>query len=63
MKKEHEMFVRSHTEDEIDEDSLGKLVLVNKINDQEYEFEVWGKGDLDFENGLDLSEHIMYSYV
>lgn len=53
MKKEHEMFVRSHTEDEIDEDSLGKLVLVNKINDQEYEFEVWGKGDLDFENGLD----------
>lgn len=53
MKNEHEMFVRSHTDDEIDEDSLGKLVLVNKINEQEYEFEVWGKGDLDFENGLD----------
>ena len=57
MEKEHEMYVRSHSEDEmkngIDADSLGKLVLVNKINEKEYEFEVWGKEDLDFENGLD----------
>lgn len=40
MEKEHEMYVRSHNEDEIknglDADSLGKLVLVNKINDQDY---------------------------
>lgn len=57
MVKEHEMYVRSHNEDEIrngvDADSLGKFVLVNKINDQEYNFEIWGRGDLNFENGLD----------
>ena len=57
MEKEHEMYVRSHSENEmengIDADSLGKLVLVNKVNEKEYEFEVWGKEDLDFENGLD----------
>lgn len=57
MEKEHEMYVRSHNEDEIknglDADSLGKLVLVNKINDQEHNFEIWGKEVSDFENGLD----------
>lgn len=44
MEKEHEMFVRSHSKNEvengIDADSLGKLVLVNKLNGHEYEFDV-----------------------
>lgn len=57
MEKEHEMYVRSHNEDEIrngiDADSLGKLVLVNKITGQEHTFEIWGREVSDFENGLD----------
>lgn len=54
---EHEMYVRSHNEDEIrngiDADSLGKLVLVNKYTDKEFDFEIWGKEVSDFENNLD----------
>ena len=53
MKKEHEMYVRSHSYDGFDEDSMGQVVLVNGINDQEYRFDMWGKTDLDFENGVD----------
>lgn len=54
---EHEMYVRSHNEDEIrngiDADSLGKLVLVNKYTDKEYDFEIWGREVSNFDNNLD----------
>lgn len=52
MGKEHEMYVRSHSNDVFDEDSMGQIVLVNSINEQEYRFDMWGKSDLDFENGV-----------